>query len=144
MVVRQRRVNCTGPINSNFWQIKIVILISHLNIFIFTIYFSSTMIFFFSVAVRDRQQKSFEFLRRLCLLRGEVFKTNLLKIADFQTNVCYLYCIITKPQYESIRLPVSMLTFTLMELLCWRAYVLLYSTTAKNAKFTLLKTSLKY
>ena len=39
---------CTGPINLNFWQIKIVVLISHINIFL-TIYFSSNMIFSFGL-----------------------------------------------------------------------------------------------
>ena len=28
------------PTDHNFWQIKIIILISHINIFLFTIYFS--------------------------------------------------------------------------------------------------------
>ena len=43
---------CTGPTDSNFWEIKIIILISYIKIFLFTIYFSSNMIFFFSVSVK--------------------------------------------------------------------------------------------
>ena len=38
--------------------------------------------------VRDRRQKTFGFLSRLCLLGGEGVKTNLLKIVNFQTKVC--------------------------------------------------------
>ena len=37
---------------------------------------------------RDRLQKKFGFLSRLCLLRGEGVKINRLKIVNFQTKVC--------------------------------------------------------
>ena len=44
IIFRLGRVNlifcCADPTNHNFWQIKIIILISHINIFLFTIYFS--------------------------------------------------------------------------------------------------------
>ena len=41
--IRQRQLNfwCTGSSDPNFWQIKIIILISQTNFYFFTIYTSS-------------------------------------------------------------------------------------------------------
>ena len=39
-------------------------------------------------SIRDRQQKTYRFLSRLCLLRGVGVKRNLLKLVNFQTKVC--------------------------------------------------------
>ena len=48
-----------GPTNSNFWQIKRIIrLTSHINIFIFTIWFSPNMIFFFWAAIKSIKNKT--------------------------------------------------------------------------------------
>ena len=57
--------------------------------------------------VRDHRQKTFGFLSRHCLLRGEGVKTNLLKNVNFQMKVVALNCnhhiiLITKQRYESI------------------------------------------
>ena len=51
---------CMGPTDSNFWQIKvmIIILISHVDIFPFTTQFSPNMIFFFRVAIKLIKNKN--------------------------------------------------------------------------------------
>ena len=46
-----------GPTSPNFWKIKIIILISRINIFVFMIYFSSNMIFFFSVIYNKMDER---------------------------------------------------------------------------------------
>ena len=45
---------CTGLTNPYFWQIKIIIVISHTNFsfFLFTIYITSNRIFFFQVTLK--------------------------------------------------------------------------------------------
>ena len=52
----------TGPTDPSFWQIKVMIVISHINIFLFTIYFSSNMIFFFLVVIKQIKKQKFSAL----------------------------------------------------------------------------------
>ena len=47
-----------GPTDPNFWQIKIIILISHINIPFLTIYISSNMIFFFQITIKYKKIKN--------------------------------------------------------------------------------------
>ena len=51
--LRRRQINfcCAGPTDPNFRYIKII-MNSRIYAFVFTIYFSSNMIFFFSVSIK--------------------------------------------------------------------------------------------
>ena len=44
---------CTGATDPNFWEIKIIVILTlHKNTFVFTIYFSFNMIFFLSFTIK--------------------------------------------------------------------------------------------
>ena len=63
--IRQRQLNffCTGLTKPNFWQIKIIIPISHTNFSFLKIFISLNELFFFQITIK--------YIKKLTLLNDE-------------------------------------------------------------------------